>query len=760
MAVSIPKPKNMARAALAYHQLGWCVIPLHSVVNGVCSCPKGSECENPGKHPRIPWTSYQYERPDEMQISRWWKKWPDANIGIVTGQVSRIIVLDVDVPKGEETIRERKLHLPATPTSRTGSGGWHYVYKHPGGDCRNFAGKIGSTILPNVDFRGDGGLIVAPPSLHASGRRYEWLPSFSPRDIEPADPPEWLVDLIREQARHGDGASSRLKPEDWEVEIREGQRNEELTRRAGSLLAHKIPPGEVFTMLKAWNEAHCVPPLPEAEVRQIVESIASREARKDEHQEAGSVEVTRNLTDLGNARRLVAQHGDKIRYVHPWGAWLIWDGRRWRRDDTGEIYRLAKETVETIYAEAMEAANERERKAILNHAARSESSAKIKAMVELAASEPGVPVLPSDLDRDPMALNVLNGTLDLRTGELRPHDPADMNTKVAPVEWDPGAQAPRFHAFIDQIMAGNQNLIRFLQRAIGYSLTASVVEQVLFLCYGTGANGKTVLLRLIREILGDYAKPVDPELLNASKNEQHPTNVADLLGVRYAFTSESEENRRFAEAKVKRLTGNDPIKARFLYRDFFEFSPTHKLWLATNHKPVIRGTDHAIWRRIRLIPFTVTIPDDQQDKDLLSKLLEERSGILAWAVQGCLDWQRDGLTFPEEVRVATESYRAEMDVVAAFLDDCCIIGPRYWVYSRELYAAYQKWAEENGERPMSQKMFAMRLQERGFTRERYGRARTWRWTGLGLVDEEASEFGGSRDLERRYSEDDDDEEPY
>lgn len=289
------KPKDMLRAALAYYQLGWSVIPLHSVHNGACTCLNGPNCQDKGKHPRVAWTEYQTQRADELQIRRWWKKWPDANIGIVTGAVSGIVVLDVDVPKGEDTLREGRYHLPPTPTSRTGSGGLHYVYKHPGGDCRNFAGKIGKTILPNVDFRGDGGLFVAPPSLHASGRRYEWL--LSPLDVEIAEAPEWLVKLIREQAAtHAIREASRLAPEDWETDIPEGQRNTELTRRAGALLAGgRMSPSEALTMLLAWNERHCKPPLPESEVRQIVESIAARETAKQQAKQASKEETLDEL---------------------------------------------------------------------------------------------------------------------------------------------------------------------------------------------------------------------------------------------------------------------------------------------------------------------------------------------------------------------------------------------------------------------------------------------------------------------------------
>jgi len=439
-------------------------------------------------------------------------------------------------------------------------------------------------------------------------------------------------------------------------------------------------------------------------------------------------------TDLGNALRLVRLHGKDLHYCHPWGKWLVWDGRRWAKDATAEVVRRAKDTIRRIYAEASSEPDEERRKALAKHALKSESEARIRAMLALAESEPGVPVLPEDLDRDPWLLNCQNGTLDLRTGELRPHRREDLITRIIPVPYDPDASCPQWEAFLNRIMDGNQNLIRFIQRAVGYSLTGDVSEQVFFMCYGTGANGKTVFLRTLLALLGEYGKPVDPELLMAHTGEVHPTIRADLMGARLAVAIETEEGRRLNETIVKWLTGGDKLKARFMRQDFFEFEPTHKIWLATNHKPVIRGTDYAIWRRIRLIPFNVTIPVEEQDTRLPEKLREELAGILAWAVQGCLEWQRNGLGVPEEVKRATEGYRAEMDILAAFIADCCIIDKRAKVKASDLYKAYVEWCEENGERELSQRAFGMRLTERGFERQRSTRG-THLWLGIGLVTE-------------------------
>lgn len=442
-------------------------------------------------------------------------------------------------------------------------------------------------------------------------------------------------------------------------------------------------------------------------------------------------EAREHLTDLGNARRLVKRHGENLRYCHLWGKWLVWNGRRWEKDETGAVLRLAKETVRSIYNEASQEVEDAVRRKIADHARKSESALRIRAMVALAESEPGIPVLPGELDRDPWLLNCANGTIDLRTGELRPHRREDLITKIVPVEYDPEAPCPTWLAFLERIMDGKKKLIAFLQRAAGYSLTASTQEQCFFLLYGTGANGKSVFLTTILAVMGDYGIQAAPDLLLAKSGESHPTEIADLFGARLVVATETEAGRRLAENLVKQLTGGDRLKARFMRQDFFEFEATHKIWLATNNKPIVKGTDYAIWRRIKLIPFTVTIPPEERDKSLPAKLRRELPGILAWAVEGCLEWQKRGLDEPAEVTAATAAYRDEQDILGSFITDCCIVNPLAKVAAKNLYKAYVNWCEENGEHPLAQRNFGMRLTERGFTSQR-GTAGRHFWQGIGL----------------------------
>jgi len=399
--------------------------------------------------------------------------------------------------------------------------------------------------------------------------------------------------------------------------------------------------------------------------------------------------------------------------------------RRYGRGD-----QAGQSAVRGIYSEAARAANEEERKKLAKHAMASEAHIRIRAMIALAESEPGVPVLPDILDADPWLLTVANGTLDLRSGELLAHDPELFSTKLIEVEYDPAADCPSWLRFLDEILSGDDGTIRFLQRAIGYSLTGDTSERCLFVLYGGGANGKTTFLEVIRATMGDYALRTPTETLLLKRSGSVPNDVARLRGARFVSASESEEGRRLAESLIKDLTGGDTISARFMRAEWFDFVPECKVWLGTNHKPEIRGTDQAIWDRIRLIPFEVTIPEKKQDKQLADKLKGELPGILAWAVQGCLDWQREGLGVTEKVKAATKAYREEMDILAGFIEDCCIEGADKEALAGDLHQAYKDWGGD-----LSQRKFGRALRERGYEKGRHPSTRRITWRGLGLTVE-------------------------
>jgi putative DNA primase/helicase len=437
------------------------------------------------------------------------------------------------------------------------------------------------------------------------------------------------------------------------------------------------------------------------------------------------------LTDLGNSERFIAHHGDDVLYCYAWNRWLVWTGIRWERDDSGAVLRLAKSTVRRIYLEAADTEDEKERKALADHARRSEAEARIRAMLELAKSE--VPVYSEDLDVRPWLLNVQNGTVDLRRGALLPHRREDLITRIAPIAYDPEASAPTWGAFLERVLPGEE-LRAFVRRAVGYSASGDTSEQCMFINHGIGNNGKSTFVEALAAALGDYAMRAPTEMLMARRQGGIPNDVARLKGARFVSASESEEGRRLAESLVKDLTGQDTITARFMRAEWFDFTPTHKLWLSTNHKPEIRGTDNAIWRRIRLIPWAVTVPPAERDRKLPAKLREELPGILAWVVQGCLEWRREGLQEPEQVRRATGEYRAEMDVLAGFLADCCVVDSAAWVRFKDLYAVYQLWCEESGERSQSKQRFGSQLKERGYEPDR-GTGNVPIRRGLGLRDD-------------------------
>lgn len=396
--------------------------------------------------------------------------------------------------------------------------------------------------------------------------------------------------------------------------------------------------------------------------------------------------------------------------------------------------RKAKETVTNLYVRGSATADEKQREKIIKWALQSEAEARLKAMVALAESEQNIPVRLNELDTNPWLLNVLNGTLDLRTGELRPHDPADMLSKSANAAYYPTAKCPRFLAFLDRIFEQKAELATFVQRAVGYSLTADMTEQVLFLLYGVGANGKTTFLEIIRLLLGDYAENTPFASFLARENETVRNDLARLVGARFVSSAEVRQAQRLDEVVIKQVTGGDTITARFLYREYFEFLPCFKLWLAVNHKPVIRGTEEAIWRRIRLIPFEIIIPEAERDRKLLLKLQAELPGILAWAVQGCLDWQNYGLNPPEAVTEATACYRSEMDLLGAFLESAIVHVPGGKIDAKRLYESYCQWCEREGEKPLNTVWFSRNMRDRGFKVQR-STAGKREWVDIDLAEE-------------------------
>jgi putative DNA primase/helicase len=382
--------------------------------------------------------------------------------------------------------------------------------------------------------------------------------------------------------------------------------------------------------------------------------------------------------------------------------------------------RLAKETARSIYVEASECGDDKERKAIANWASTSEQKERLTAMVTLAQSEPGIPISVETLDAQPWLFNCLNGTIDLRTGELREHRREDYLTKLCPIEYptEPGDEPELWLEFLGRVFDHNSPLIAFVQRLVGMALVGEVLENILAIFHGNGANGKSVFVETICGVLGpDYAMFAQPTLLLVDRYGRHPTERADLFGKRLVVINETGEGNRLSESTVKQLTSRENIRARRVREDSWEFKPTHSLILATNHRPEVRGTDFGIWRRLRLVPFSVTIPKEEQDNHLSEKLKPEWPAILRWAVTGCLDWQRNGLAEPTEVLFATEAYRTEQDKLGEFITERCDIHPDHEARASDLYASYKTWATNRSEKPETQTAFGRRLSERGLKKD-------------------------------------------
>lgn len=421
------------------------------------------------------------------------------------------------------------------------------------------------------------------------------------------------------------------------------------------------------------------------------------------------------LDDMGNAKRFIDLFGEDFRYNYTDKIFLYWDGCRWAADQTGAVERSADVSVEAMSAEAEwyeKNGDEDAAKAFRKHIKASRSNKSKTNM--LKEVQHNMPIMPFQLDKHKMAFNVPNGTLSLKSGQLVPAKRDYFITKFSPIEYTDNADCVLWQKFLDDIFGGDRELIRYIQKAVGYSMTGDTSEQCVFFLYGTGRNGKSTFLDVLREIFGDYVSNIQPETIMVKNSMGNGINsdIARLKGARMVTTVEPNEGVRLNEGLIKQLTGDDAVTARKLYGNEFEFKPEFKLWMATNHKPIIRGTDDGIWRRIHMIPFTVQIPIDKVDRQLKSKLEREYPAILRWAVEGCLLWQREGLKQPRAVLGMTREYRREMDVISGFLDDRCEVGEGFSAKSSELYAAYSAWCEANTEFKMSNTKFSVEMEKR------------------------------------------------
>ena len=738
---------DILERALSYAELGLAIFPVHGITaNGYCTCGD-PECVNAGKHPRNGRGCLE-ATVNVTTIRGWFSRWPDSNIGLATGEISGVVVLDVDGSEGELSVA-KKPSLPNTPASATGraGGGTHYFFKWPGYRCKNLRKADG---LDGLDFRGDGGYVVAAGSRHETGNMYKWI--CAPAGLkgfkdtaEFAAMPHWLEDILAKA-----GTSDYAEGDEPPI-VSKGSRDVQLTSMAGAMRRKGMPKDIIQSALLDFNEKYCNPPLAETQVIKIANSVSRYRAQTVKinasifDDDLGDIEISdifrdARASDVGNAEVFTDTFGNVFRYDYIKKTWMVWiDGEGvWREDEEGISQRAMMMIVRLRSTAAVGIPDDAQRKTLTQFLLKTESQQGIPNSLKRAATMKGIPVDTNIFDLNPVLLNCANGTLNMDTGEFYVASADDMLSKQVPVMYDSTAECSRWEWFITEIFDGDCDLMSYFQRAIGYTLSGITKEQAIFVCHGNGANGKSTALNTIKRILGSYAAATPFDTFEADSRNQYGNDLAALKGKRYVVASESESTRRLAEARVKLITGNDPIACRFLYGEYFEYLPQFKVWLAVNHKPVIRGTDHGIWRRIHLLPFNVTFGPSGKpmDKDLENKLAEELPGILNWAISGYTYWKLNGLNPPESVVEATAEYKRENDYIASWLEDrvSSVEGSR--MSATEAYADFREYMLSVGEVERgipTMKGWSIAMAEKGFDKKRTAKGMEYLGLKLGVL---------------------------
>ncbi|MHB8125865.1 MAG: phage/plasmid primase, P4 family [Desulfitobacteriaceae bacterium] len=700
---------EMLEAALSYAARGWHVFPV----------------KERSKQPMVAdWPNVASIDPE--QAVEWWTKWPKANIGIVTGRISGLLVLDVDISKedGEATLREleeKNAVLPDTIEAITGGGGRHIFFAYPD----NVEIKNRVAFAPGLDIRSNGGYVAAAPSIHESGQRYTWRPELALEKNQPAECPVWLLQLIT-------GASSGTKAQEsagvkQEATIRKGARNDSLYRLAGRLRRDGLKRFEIEAVLLRVNTEECNPPLPQGEVKKIAESIT----RHDPGEFLNGT-FPYNMTETGNAELLANRLSGDFIWVPERKTWMQWNGKYWQETIRGEIIQAAIKCFRDARKGAVTIDDERHKTKIENWLLRSEGKRNIDSAIALMMSYPGIAKSVSELDNNDMLLNVLNGTVDLITGQLRAHDRVDCITRCCNAEFLPEGKSEVWEKFLTEIFPENQETIRYVQKLMGYCLTGRISEEELYILKGGGRNGKTKLVETIKYIMGGYAITGSPDTLLAKEGKELACGVARFDRARLVLMSEPDTGKKLSDNAVKSLTGGDTIVARFLYGREFEFQMKGKIIMLTNHEVKVIGTDHGLWSRLVTIPFLYTVPKEKIDKQLQEKLIKEAPGILSWCVEGCLSWQREGLRHTEKMGESKEEYRRNQDVIELFIEEHCVINNSAREPIQDVYQRFCKWAMINGERSISRRELSKRLREKGFCIKR-GTGGIWNCIGLWLT---------------------------
>jgi len=757
----------MRVAAERYAARGWPVFPVHEMVTDPagrrrCSCPN-AECRHPGKHPRTR-RGVLDATTEPALIAQYWSRWPRASIGLAVGEAG-LCVIDIDPRNGGDATwerLEREHGRVETLEACTGGGGRHLLYALP---LRVQFPSSAPKDWIGVDVKCRGGYIIAPPSTHASGQVYAWEALSDVLDPEyrgqPAELPAWIQEALQAQAAQRATVAAELP-----LKIQAGGRNQQLASLAGTLRKRGCTVPEIAAMLQTLNQERCEPPLPADEVEAIARSIGRYAAGAPPvplggeilvmppHLQNGSVAPPpdgapialaglppkRQLgcNDVGNANRMVEHFGDQIRYCRELKQWFVWDGQRWKAD-IGElsIQELGKEMARRIALEVNECRDDALRENLSKWYGRSHALDRILAAIRGARSDPKVVIEAHELDANPHIVNTRSGIIDLRTGTLRTHDRAELCTKMMPYAYDPEATAPTWMRFLADVTANDARLQEYLQVLFGYGLTGHTSEQILPILHGAGRNGKSTFLGAIHDVFGDYAITANAESFMVGQRRgggDASPDLARLRGARLVVVIETEEGQRLHEGMIKMLTGTDVIVARQLYGATFQFPPSFLIPFATNERPIVRGTNIAIWRRLRLIPFTVDIPEDLRDRQMPEKLRAEAPGILRWLVEGAVQWYTEGLPEAGVITHATEGYRLEQDELGVWLEECCEESDAAVTTAAAIYRSYADWCKDRNQRPWSQKVLGSRLTSRGYERIKHPVSRVSCYRGLSILN--------------------------
>jgi putative DNA primase/helicase len=677
------------------------------------------------------WEPYKTRLPSEDELLRWFGNGANRGMGIVTGQ---LVVVESDKPEAEAYCRE---HFNHTPMQTQSARGLHRYFLRPTYGDIPATRKIGTDDHGKdvvVEIKRDGQYVVAPGSVHPGKPEEGIPPGHVYAEVQPW--PDTLDELpvLPLDPLLGDGGDASVgEKEPWEPlpsEVDSGNRNTTLFREGFRLRKLGWQQTEIAAALHAVNKHRCKPPLLTDEVERIADSCMRYPAAAD----------TYPLTEAGDAEYFAASVGEDVRYDHRRGRWLLFAEHHWTPQTNGEVYRLALDAIRGRQAAALQVKEGPMRTAHQKWAIAGEARRRQTNLLALAQNVWPIADAGENWDVDPWLLGVQNGVVDLQTGRLRDGRPEDRITMRVRAPYDHTATCPLWTKTLGDIFRTadrpDEALIAYFARFVGYSLTGDCREEVLALCFGEGANGKGTVMNTLGWLLGDYADDLPFSALELQERGSIPNDIAKLVGKRFVTSSETAETRRLNETRVKALTGRDPMTARFLHQEWFTFQPVAKFWLATNHLPEVRDTSKGFWRRIHTIPFTQSF-GDKPDLKLKDKLRDELPGILAWAVRGCLAWQREGLAPPAAVREATESYRAVSLPLVQFVADCCKVLPTAWCPTSKLREVYVRWCRDNREHELGANAFVQALRQHGFTPEQRHPGRGWR--GIGLVSDTHSD---------------------